>query len=116
MSSPVRPLIETATTRRRRTRSVLYERAAAAVLAYRERGRRELAGVLGRAFASALPALPAARAGPTAESGARPRPPAAANARGGQPWPGRRDDAGGAHARRPAGRRARRALGARPHW
>ncbi len=55
------------------------------VLAYKERGRRELAGVLGRAFASALPALPAARAGPAGwVLVPAPSRPGAARSRGGQ--------------------------------
>lgn len=54
-----------------------------AVLAYKERGRRELAAHLGRALAAALPALPPVRAGPLLLVPAPSRP-AAARARGGQ--------------------------------
>jgi predicted amidophosphoribosyltransferase len=54
-----------------------------AVLAYKERGRRELAAPLGRALAQALPALPPVRAGPLLLVPAPSRP-AAARARGGQ--------------------------------
>ena len=54
-----------------------------AVLAYKERGRRELAAHLGRALAQALPVLPPVRAGPLLLIPAPSRP-AAARARGGQ--------------------------------
>src|SRR4051794_32409184 len=54
-----------------------------AVLAYKERGRRELAPHLGRALAAALPTLPPVRAGPLLLVPAPSRP-AAARARGGQ--------------------------------
>ena len=54
-----------------------------AVLAYKERGRRELAPQLGRALADALPALPPVRAGPLLLVPAPSRP-SAARARGGQ--------------------------------
>jgi predicted amidophosphoribosyltransferase len=54
-----------------------------AVLAYKERGRRELAPHLGRALAESLPALPPVRAGPLLLVPVPSRP-AAARARGGQ--------------------------------
>src|SRR5689334_18260523 len=57
-----------------------------AVLAYKERGRRDLAAPIGRALATALVALPDPRAGPDRTTYLVPAPsrPAAARARGGQ--------------------------------